>query len=96
MISHNARRPHCLFLTRSADRHADLVGDELQRRGTVVHRWNIGDSSVRDSFAIDAITGSVTLRTESGGVSLDEVETVWLRRPTPPPSSDTDQSPGRR
>jgi hypothetical protein len=64
------RTVQCLVLTRSTDRHADIVVQELLRRDVSVYRLNVGDVDCGTRLSIIPGQNGVTVHGSSGPVSL--------------------------
>lgn len=80
----DGRHDKILILTNSRDPHADNVAIELCRRGAKVCRFNTDDFPTVSKLSIslgDPNRPLGILQLPSGNVSLDEVKSVWFRRP---------------
>lgn len=81
-----AKQPTVLVLTQQLDAHADLIIRELHRREVRVIRFNTADFPQRAIL----VAHHTTARTWEGELVLDqhtlslqEITTIWYRRPTP-------------
>lgn len=80
-----------LILTESVDMHADIVIDALAKRGFDHVRFETAKfpRAVVGSFVTNNSFSDFTLLTESGRtVHIDEIRTVWNRRPKAPDTSN--------
>lgn len=82
-----------LVVTKPSDTTADLVVQELDRRGTHVFRMDVGDFPL--ALQVSAWFDSSwrgEIRSAEGAVDLRDIRSVYLRRPTAPalPASMTD------
>ncbi len=78
------KRDQVLIVTSRTDTHADEVTMELMSRGVPVRRMNMNGFPDQLRFAIE--TGQdnrvhATVTTPAGEISLDEIHSVWMRRP---------------
>ncbi|MGH3566051.1 MAG: ATP-grasp ribosomal peptide maturase [Pseudonocardia sp.] len=79
------RRPSVLVVTGSDDPTADAVIDELHKRRTTVHRFDLGDFPIdtRMDAVHDGQRWRGTLRTCNGAlVDLDTITSIYYRRPS--------------
>ena len=86
-LRHTRPTGHCdqvLLFTKQSDEHADEVMIELMSRGIPVRRLNLdgspGSWSLAVEFSGDGRPRGV-LATDAGEILLDEVCSVWMRRP---------------
>ena len=73
-----------LIVTTRTDPHADEVMIELLARGTAVRRFNVDELPASLKATVEFSPGRqprATLSSSSGEMVLDEIRTVWLRRP---------------
>lgn len=86
-----------LVVTEEMDPTADLVVDELTRRGAPVMRFDLGDFPQRITLTADHHGGPWygILLGEHRSVRLEEVRAVYYRRPRLPSVSDTIPEPHR-
>jgi glutathione synthase/RimK-type ligase-like ATP-grasp enzyme len=78
------RRDQVLIVTTRSDSHADEVMIELLARGAAVRRVNVDEFPTSLEVTVDFSAGRkprATLRSPSGEIVLDEIRTVWMRRP---------------
>jgi hypothetical protein len=79
-----------LIVTMDDDSHADIMVEELNRRGVEVVRFHPEDFPVRSSVSLfqagDGWDGE--LRTQGRSVLLSQVRSAWFRRPQDPVLSD--------
>jgi glutathione synthase/RimK-type ligase-like ATP-grasp enzyme len=84
-------RDKILILSDAHDPHADAVAIELVRRGASVFRFDPGDLGVNSRISIslgEASESQGYLRLRTGDFALDEIKSVWFRRPNLPRSFD--------
>lgn len=79
-------QPMVLILTQLLDSHADLVIRELHRRHVRVSRFNTADFPMRSTLVArhtSCGTWEGELRVDQHLLSLQEITSIWYRRPTP-------------
>jgi glutathione synthase/RimK-type ligase-like ATP-grasp enzyme len=78
------RRDQVVIFTTRADDHADAVMLELMSRGVPVRRVNVDGIPDATGLTVE-FTGApqprAVLKSPSGEILLDEIRTVWMRRP---------------
>jgi ATP-grasp ribosomal peptide maturase len=74
-----------LVLTQQLDFHADMVIAELNRRSVPVVRFDTADFPLRATLIAHSQAGSWdgTIITEQRTIELDQIASIWYRRPTP-------------
>ena len=80
-----------LILTNADDGHADYVSARRCERGAAFVRFNPANFPTRASLSLRyAAWGETcyTLHTEDGPMELDDLTSVWLRRPDRPVAHD--------
>ena len=84
-----------LVVTTKTDITADLVVLEFQRRGTPYVRFNTEDfpQNAQVSWVLEAHGFDGYIRLPHVELSLQEVSSVWYRRPAPPVIAETVRSP---
>lgn len=81
-----ATQPTVLVLTQQLDSHADLVLRELNRRHARVIRFNTADFPQRATLVAHHTTDGIwegELRVDQHTLSLQDITSIWYRRPTP-------------
>jgi glutathione synthase/RimK-type ligase-like ATP-grasp enzyme len=84
-----------LIVTNREDHTADFGIMEIQRRGLSYIRFNTEDFPLNAVSSVGENHSSIRLEKSSKEIPLDEVESVWYRRPIPPRFTD-DLEPGAK